>query len=133
MTLLPPQVETPAFSITIGAQEKAPGKGGGIRPVEVTATETTADDEIDAYARLLSDAMEGDHLLFVRSDMVDVQWEVGEHILDNVTPVHPYAPGTWGPSEGSVSCGIWAAGKIRDEISLDPSNTVVGQLGVTLL
>ena len=56
-------------------------------------------DELDAYARLLSDAMEGDHILFVRDDIVDGQWAVVEPVLDNVTPVYEYAPGTWGPSE----------------------------------
>lgn len=89
----------PELSITIGAQEKAPGKGGGVRPVELKATETASGDEIDAYARLLGDAMEGDHTLFVRADMVDAQWAVVEPILDNATPVYPYEPGTWGPKE----------------------------------
>lgn len=89
----------PELSITLGAQEKQPGKGKGTRSVELKATETDAGDEIDAYARLLGDAMEGDHTLFVRSDMVDVQWAVVEPVLDNATPVYPYAPGSWGPAE----------------------------------
>lgn len=89
----------PELSITIGAQEKVPGKGGGIRPVELKATESASGDEVDAYARLLGDAMEGDHTLFVRADMVDAQWAVVEPILDNATPVYPYEPGTWGPKE----------------------------------
>ncbi len=75
------------------------GKNTGTRNVELKATQTDAGDEIDAYARLLGDAMEGDHTLFVRSDMVDVQWAVVEPILDNATPVYPYAPGSWGPAE----------------------------------
>ncbi len=89
----------PELSITIGAQEKAPGKGGNIRPVELKATESASGDEIDAYVRLLGDAMEGDHTLFVRADMVDAQWAVVEPILDNATPVYLYEPGTWGPKE----------------------------------
>lgn len=89
----------PELSITIGAQEKVPGKGGGTRPVELKATESASGDEVDAYARLLGDAMEGDHTLFVRADMVDAQWAVVEPILDNATPVYPYEPGTWGPKE----------------------------------
>ena len=89
----------PEISVTLGAQAKRPGKRAGILPVELTATREAGGDELDAYARLLSDAMEGDHILFVRDDIVDGQWAVVEPILDNVTPVYEYAPGTWGPSE----------------------------------
>jgi len=89
----------PEISVTLGAQAKRPGKRAGIMPVELTAVEEAGGDELDAYARLLGDAMEGDHILFVRDDIVDGQWAAVEPILDNVTPVYEYAPGTWGPSE----------------------------------
>lgn len=89
----------PEISISIGAQIKHPGKRKGIMPVLLNAVEDAGGDELDAYARLLSDAMEGDHTLFVRGDAVDLQWAVVEPILDNVTPVHEYEPGTWGPPE----------------------------------
>jgi glucose-6-phosphate 1-dehydrogenase len=89
----------PEISISLGAQAKRPGKRQGIMPVELQAVEKSSGDELDAYSRLLGDAMEGDHTLFVRSDAVDAQWAVVEPILDNATPVHPYEPGTWGPSE----------------------------------
>lgn len=89
----------PEISITLGAQAKRPGKGAGIMPIELKAAESAEGDEVEAYARLLGDAMEGDHTLFVRSDMVDAQWAVVEPILDNATPVYKYAPGTWGPAE----------------------------------
>jgi glucose-6-phosphate 1-dehydrogenase len=89
----------PEISVTIGAQAKRPGKRTGIMPVELHALREEGGDELEAYARLLGDAMEGDHILFVRDDIVDGQWAVVEPILDNVTPVYEYAPGTWGPSE----------------------------------
>ena len=89
----------PEISVTLGAQAKRPGKRAGILPVELTAVREAGGDELDAYARLLSDAMEGDHILFVRDDIVDGQWAAVEPILDDVTPVYEYAPGTWGPSE----------------------------------
>ena len=89
----------PKLSITIGAQAKHPGKGKGIMPVELSAVEVKSPEEMSAYERLLGDAMEGDHLLFVRGDAVDLQWGIVEPILDNATPVHPYEPGTWGPSQ----------------------------------
>jgi glucose-6-phosphate 1-dehydrogenase len=89
----------PMISMTVGAQAKRPGKGTGIMPVELTASESTSGEEIAAYARLLGDALEGDHMLFVRGDSVDAQWAIVEPILNNVTPVYPYEPGTWGPPE----------------------------------
>lgn len=89
----------PEISITLGAQAKHPGKGKGIIPVELTAVEQPGGDELDAYERLLGDAMEGDHTLFVRNDSVDLQWKITEPILDNATPIHLYEPGSWGPTE----------------------------------
>jgi glucose-6-phosphate 1-dehydrogenase len=88
----------PEISITVGAQAKHPGKGAGLMPVELEAVEHGG-DAMGGYERLLGDAMEGDHTLFVRGDAVDLQWGIVEPILDNVTPVHEYAPGTWGPKE----------------------------------
>ena len=52
---------------------------------------------MDAYERLLTDAMQGDPILFVREDAVEAAWAVVENVLDDATPVHPYAPGSWGP------------------------------------
>lgn len=100
----------PEISITLGAQAKHPGKGKGIIPVELTAVEQPGGDELDAYERLLGDAMEGDHTLFVRTDSVDLQWKITDPILDNVTPVYPYEPGSWGPKEAdrlAADLGGW--------------------------
>ena len=54
------------------------------------------------YERLLGDAMRGVSELFGRDDIVDAQWRIVEPILGNVTPVYPYASGTWGPSESEA-------------------------------
>jgi glucose-6-phosphate 1-dehydrogenase len=54
---------------------------------------------VDAYERLLSDAMAGERLLFVREDAVDAAWAIVDPILEHVAPVLPYARGTWGPSK----------------------------------
>jgi glucose-6-phosphate 1-dehydrogenase len=51
------------------------------------------------YERLLGDAMRGDQRLFAREDAIEAAWRVVDPILDNVTPVHHYEPGTWGPAE----------------------------------
>jgi len=54
------------------------------------------------YERLLGDALHGDADLFVRQDIVEAAWHVVEPILGNVTPLHTYEPGTWGPPEAEA-------------------------------
>jgi glucose-6-phosphate 1-dehydrogenase len=79
-------------------------------PVELSAVEDTKGDELDAYERLLGDAMRGDPLLFVRQDAVEAAWAIVEPILGNVTPVHEYTPHTWGPTEAdrwATDIGGW--------------------------
>ena len=56
-------------------------------------------DEMDAYERLLGDAMEGDPTLFAREDAVEAAWAIVDPVLATPTPVYPYEPGTWGPPE----------------------------------
>jgi glucose-6-phosphate 1-dehydrogenase len=59
--------------------------------------------ELDAYERLLTDAMRGDQLLFVRQDAVEAAWAIVDPILGpETTPLHEYAPGTWGPAEADA-------------------------------
>ena len=89
----------PKISIGIGARVKKPGTEFGSIPTELMAVQNAGGDEVDAYERLLTDAMKGDPTLFVREDAVEAAWKVVDGILDDVTPVHPYAPGTWGPPE----------------------------------
>jgi glucose-6-phosphate 1-dehydrogenase len=55
--------------------------------------------ELLPYERLLTDAMRGDPLLFVREDAVEAAWTVVEPILGQTLPLHIYADGSWGPSE----------------------------------
>ena len=54
--------------------------------------------EMDAYERLLGDAMKGNAMEFAREDYVEEAWRVVDPILGNVTPVAEYEPHTWGPA-----------------------------------
>jgi glucose-6-phosphate 1-dehydrogenase len=51
------------------------------------------------YDRLIGAALDGDRWLFARQDTVEAAWEVVDPVLGAVTPVHPYARGSWGPEE----------------------------------
>jgi glucose-6-phosphate 1-dehydrogenase len=49
------------------------------------------------YEVLLEAAMVGNPMRFTRQDGVEETWRVMQPLLDAPPPVHPYAPGTWGP------------------------------------
>jgi len=52
---------------------------------------------LEAYERLLLEAMLGDQSLFTTSASVERLWEISAPLLENPPPVQPYAPGSWGP------------------------------------
>jgi glucose-6-phosphate 1-dehydrogenase len=54
---------------------------------------------IEAYDRLLGDAMMGDAMLFARQDEVEHEWRIVDGAIATPPPVAEYAPGTWGPAE----------------------------------
>ncbi len=49
------------------------------------------------YEVLLHAALIGDGKRFTRQDCVEQCWRVMQPLLDAPPPVHPYAPGSWGP------------------------------------
>jgi glucose-6-phosphate 1-dehydrogenase len=51
------------------------------------------------YEVLLHAAIVGDATHFSRQDMVEETWRVVQPLLNAAPPVHPYAPGSWGPAE----------------------------------
>ena len=67
--------------------------------VELLASHHPTGDEMDAYERLLTDAMRGDPNLFTREDYVEQAWRIVDPVLKSPPPVYPYEPGTWGPKE----------------------------------
>jgi len=75
-------------------EEKMIGQQG-----ELLASQHPGSSEMDAYERVLGDAMAGDATLFAREDYVEEAWRIVDPVLKAATPVHEYQPGTWGPSE----------------------------------
>jgi glucose-6-phosphate 1-dehydrogenase len=88
-------------SIAMGALSKKPGPAMRGEDIELFVC-NTRDDEIGAYERLIGDAMKGDPTLFAREDGVEEAWRIVDPILPMQTPVHPYAPGAWGPPEADA-------------------------------
>jgi len=90
----------PDISIATGVRVKRPGrKKLTAMLIELAAVKNSPGDEVEAYERLLSDAMRGDALLFIREDAVEVSWGVVDQILGDVVPLRFYEPGSWGPPE----------------------------------
>ncbi|MDX7951123.1 glucose-6-phosphate dehydrogenase [Lichenihabitans sp. Uapishka_5] len=52
---------------------------------------------LEAYERLILDAMRGDHTLFTTADGIERLWEVSVPLLEAPPPVRLYQPGSWGP------------------------------------
>jgi glucose-6-phosphate 1-dehydrogenase len=57
-----------------------------------------AGDVLEAYERLILDAMRGDRTLFTTADGIEQLWEKATPLLEDPPPVRPYEPGTWGPN-----------------------------------
>jgi glucose-6-phosphate 1-dehydrogenase len=55
-------------------------------------------DVLEAYERLILDAMRGDHTLFTTAKGIERLWEVSTPLLEGPPAVRPYAPGSWGPN-----------------------------------
>ena len=54
---------------------------------------------MDAYERVLGDAMAGDATLFAREDYVEEAWRIVDPVLKADTPVDEYEQNTWGPGD----------------------------------
>ena len=67
--------------------------------VELIAIDAVHANEMDAYERVLRDAMAGDATLFAREDYVEEAWRIVDPVIKANTPVYEYEPGTWGPPQ----------------------------------
>ncbi|MGE5301763.1 MAG: glucose-6-phosphate dehydrogenase [Alphaproteobacteria bacterium] len=86
---------TGAFGLTVmDPEDKMIGQ-----QVELLTSRHPGAEEMDAYARVLGDAMAGDATLFAREDYVEEAWRIVDPVLKAGTPVYEYEPGTWGPRE----------------------------------
>ena len=93
---------SPDVTIAIGALVKRPGEQLIGDPTELKVVHRPEGNEMDAYERLLSDAIVGDGTLFAGQDGVEAAWAIVQPILGTVVPVQDYEPGTWGPSAATA-------------------------------
>jgi glucose-6-phosphate 1-dehydrogenase len=92
----------PQVVVALGARKKRPGEGMAGEPVELVVTEEPEQGKagvMDAYERLLGDAMAGDPTLFARQDVVEAAWAIVDPVIHGPSPMYEYEPGTWGPPQ----------------------------------
>ena len=101
-----PPAELPALPHQPGRAHRPWGDGQWTRTKRWRAARSNCwritiprQDEMDAYERLLGDAMKGDATLFAREDYVEEAWRIVDPVLKAGTPVYEYEPNTWGPGE----------------------------------
>jgi glucose-6-phosphate 1-dehydrogenase len=96
---------SPHVAIAIGARAKKPGERMVGEPLELSVVEQPEqgqDGRMDAYERLLGDAMNGDATLFARQDVVEAAWAIVDPVIHGPSPMYEYDPGTWGPREADA-------------------------------
>jgi len=99
---------SPEMTVAISASVTSPESDNKRRVVEMVASRHPEPIEMEAYERVLTDAMAGDSTLFARQDYVEEAWRIVDPILSNQAPVIPYEQHTWGPSDnGIVPPGGW--------------------------
>jgi glucose-6-phosphate 1-dehydrogenase len=90
---------SPETALALGINVIAPGTESQAMSAEIEGVRHRAASDMDAYERVLTDAMAGDATLFARQDYVEEAWRVVDPALQADTPVFAYEPQTWGPGE----------------------------------
>lgn len=87
--------------VSLSFYGKRPGPGMKLDKLSMqfsTQETDSAEDVLEAYERLILDAMRGDHTLFNTAEGIESLWERSEQLLNDPPPVKLYQAGTWGPN-----------------------------------
>jgi glucose-6-phosphate 1-dehydrogenase len=87
--------------VSLSFYGKRPGPGMKLDKLSMqfsTQEVDTIGDVLEAYERLILDAMRGDHTLFTTAEGIESLWERSADLLADPPPAKPYAQGTWGPN-----------------------------------
>jgi glucose-6-phosphate 1-dehydrogenase len=90
-----------ASRLSLSFYGKRPGPGMRLDKLSMQfATDETDQviDVLEAYERLILDALRGDHTLFTTAEGIESLWERSTPLLEDPPLVKPYAPGSWGPN-----------------------------------
>ena len=90
-----------ASKVSLSFYGKKPGPGMKLEKLSMQfSTQETEriGDVLEAYERLILDAMRGDHTLFTTAEGIESLWERSIDLIEDPPPVKQYQPGTWGPN-----------------------------------
>ena len=93
-----------ASKVSLSFYGKKPGPGMKLEKLSMQfSTQETEQvgDVLEAYERLILDAMRGDHTLFTTAEGIESLWERSIELIEDPPPVKQYQPGTWGPNSDS--------------------------------
>ncbi len=90
---------SPDLEAALGLNVMDRQESGDGETVELLASRHPGSDEVDAYERVLTDAMAGDRTLFAREDYIEEAWRIVDPVVQAGTALYEYDPGTWGPQE----------------------------------
>jgi glucose-6-phosphate 1-dehydrogenase len=91
-----------ASRLSLSFYGKRPGPGMSLEKLSMQfsiAEMEQAGGVLEAYERLILDAIHGDATLFTTSEGIERLWEVATPLLDDPPPVVSYAQGSWGPDQ----------------------------------
>jgi glucose-6-phosphate 1-dehydrogenase len=101
---------SPEMTIAVGATVLGESDDMKGQKVEMIASRRPSAEEMEAYERILGDALSGDRTNFAREDYVEEAWRIVDPILKADTPIYEYEKGTWGPTQADevvVPPGGW--------------------------
>ena len=101
-----------AGRVSLSFYGKRPGPGMRLDKLSLQFATSETDhhaEVLEAYERLILDAMSGDHTLFTSATSIERLWTLSIPLLAAPPPVHPYPPGTWGPNaiHGLIAPRAW--------------------------
>ena len=113
---------SPDITLAMGMTVMGEGQDITGQAVEMIASREPSPEEMDAYEKVLGDAIAGDATLFARQDYVEEAWRIVDPVLKANTPVYDYEPHTWGPAEVErivVPPGGWHNPAITTEAAVE--------------
>ena len=97
-------------SITADFQAKVPGATmelGPARMIFAYDQSFCAENQLEAYERLIHDAMVGDGTLFTGAEGIERLWAISADVLEHPPELRPYPKGSWGPPEARDLIAPW--------------------------
>ncbi len=92
-----------ASRLSLSFYGKRPGPGMVLQKLSmqfsIAEMADVAGGVLEAYERLIWDALAGDATLFTTAEGIERLWEVATPLLEHPPPVLPYEQGSWGPTE----------------------------------